>query len=391
MTFDFDEIIERRGTHSAKWDMMEPLYGVDPEEGLAMWVADMDFRAPPSVNAALRAAAEHGVHGYFGDDRAYRTSVVDWLDRRHGWEVDPSWIVPAHGLVAGVGLCAQAFTDPDQSVILFTPVYHAFHKVLNANRRRIVQSEMKIEDGRYVMDLETLAKQLDGTERMVVLCSPHNPGGRVWAVEELRELATFCEMHDLILLSDEIHHDLVYPGAKHTVMNLAAPEIAHRLVTCAATTKTFNIAGALTGNVIIQDPKLRARFQAAQAASGATINRMGALMATAAYEGGELWLEALISYLDGNRKIFDRGVNQIAGVRSMPLQSTYLSWVDFRGTGLSHEEIVARVRDRALIAVNEGRTFGQGGEGWLRFNFATPRSRVSEAVARLQNAFSDLG
>ncbi len=391
MNFDFDEIIERRGTHSAKWDMMEPLYGVDSEDGLAMWVADMDFRAPPSVNAALRAAAEHGVHGYFGDDRAYRTAVVDWMERRHGWRIDPEWITPAHGLVAGVGICAQAFTAPDESVILFTPVYHAFHKVLKANHRRIVQSEMKIEDGRYVMDLETLEKRLDGTERMVVLCSPHNPGGRVWTVEELRALAEFCERHDLIVLSDEIHHDLVMPGEKHTVMNLAAPEIGHRLVTCAATTKTFNIAGALTGNVIIENPKLRARFRELQAASGASVNRMGALMATAAYEGGEGWLDALLPYLDGNRKVFDRGVNQIAGARSMPLQATYLSWVDFSGTGLSHDEIVARVRDRAQIAANEGRTFGDGGEGWMRFNIATPRSRIEEAVSRLQDAFSDLG
>ncbi len=390
MTFDFDEIIDRRGTHSSKWDMMETLYGVSPEDGIAMWVADMDFKAPPSVDAALRAEAEHGVHGYFGDDRAYKAASADWLRRRHGWTPEPDWITTTHGLVAGIAQCLQAFSEPGDGVVLFTPVYHAFHRIVAANRRRVVESPMRIANGRYEMDLESLEAGLDGSERIVILCSPHNPGGRVWTREELRAVADLCERRDLILISDEIHHDLVYPGATHLVARLAAPEIAHRLVTCAATTKTFNIAGALTGNVIIEDPALRARFREAHQAAGATANRMGMLMATAAYEGGDAWLDALLVYLDGNRKRLDAGLNAIPGVRSMELQSTYLAWVDFSGTGMPRDEIKARIAGKARIAASDGASFGAGGETWMRFNFATPRAVVDEAVSRMQDAFADL-
>ena len=175
--FDFDEIIDRRGTHCAKWDMMEKLYGVPPDDGLAMWVADMDFRPPAAVSAALQAEVDHGVFGYFGDDRDYKAAIAGWMQRRHGWEVEPAAIATTHGVVAGLALCLQAFTRPGDGVILFTPVYHAFHRIIRANDREVVQSPLVLEGDRYVMDLEGLAGSLNGRERMLVLCSPHNPGG----------------------------------------------------------------------------------------------------------------------------------------------------------------------------------------------------------------------
>jgi cysteine-S-conjugate beta-lyase len=388
--FDFDTPVDRRGTNCVKWDMMETIYGVGPDDGLAMWVADMDFRAPPAVNASLKAAAEHGVHGYFGDDTAYKASITGWMARRHGWEVDPDWILTTHGLVQATALAVQTFTAPGEGVILFTPVYHAFHRVIRANERRIVESPLVEEDGRYRMDLEALAGQLTGRERMVILCSPHNPGGRVWSRGELRALAAFAEAHDLVLVSDEIHHDLVFPGHRHVPMPLAAPEIAHRLVMLTATTKTFNIAGALTGNVIIPDPRLRARFRATLLASGSSPNRIGVLMATAAYAEGADWLDALVPYIAENARVFDAGVAGIPGLRSMRLEATYLAWVDFRGTGMDEGEIAGRVERGARIAANHGTTFGRGGEGWMRFNIATPRARVEEAAARLRTAFGVL-
>jgi cysteine-S-conjugate beta-lyase len=388
--FDFDEPIDRRGTHSSKWDMMQGLYGVSPEDGIAMWVADMDFRAPPAVNAALAAAAEHGVHGYFGDDRAFKAAITGWMARRHGWEVDPDWILTTHGLVQAVALCLQTFSAPGEGVIVFTPVYHAFHRVIRANERRIVESPLVEEGGRYRMDLEALAASLTGRERIVLLCSPHNPGGRVWSREELRALADLCEAHDLLLVADEVHHDLVFPGRRHTATACAAPEIARRLVTLTAPTKTFNIAGALTGNVIIADPRLRARLRASLLASGTSPNRIGVLMATAAYAEGEEWLEALIPYIEGNARLFDTGVNAIPGLRSMRLESTYLAWVDFAGAGMPPAAYTARVEREARIAVNHGATFGRGGETFLRFNLATPRARVEEAARRLQAVFADL-
>lgn len=390
-SFDFDEIVERRGTRCAKWDKMEALFGVSPEDGLAMWVADMDFRAPPPVRDALARAVEHGVFGYFGDDTAYKAAVSTWMRTRHGWEIEGDWLNTTHGLVAGTALCVQAFSEPGDGVILFTPVYHAFHRVLTANRRRIVSSPLAIRDGRHHMDLQALAARLDGSERMVILCSPHNPGGRVWSAEELRALAEFCAERDLILVSDEIHADLVLPGGPaHTVANLAAPEHVDRIVTLMAATKTFNLAGAMTGGVFIEDPALRARFQAVHQSVGASPNAMGMLMVTAAYEGGAPWLDALRDYLDGNRRLFDEAVNAIPGLSSMHLDATYLAWVDFSGTGMDREEFTRRVEKEARIAVNHGPGFGLGGETWLRFNLATPRARVAEAAERLAAAFADL-
>lgn len=386
--FNFDEIIDRRDTNCAKWDMMHTLYGVSPDDGLSMWVADMDFRPPTAVTEALTAAVAHGVHGYFGDDRAYKSAITGWMDRRHGWTVDPETISTAHGLVAGTALCLQAFTEPGDGVILFTPVYHAFARVIRANNRVVVESRLIERDGRYEMDLATLAASLTGTERAVILCSPHNPGGRVWDVAELSALADFCLAHDLLLISDEVHHDLVLPGHRHSVMPIAAPQILDRLVMLTATSKSFNLAGGMTGNVIISNPDLRARFAAAHAAAGSSPNRFGILMATAAYARGDAWMDALIPYLAKNAALFDAGIASLPGARSMKLQSTYLAWVDFSGTGLPADEVIRRVEGKARIAANYGPTFGSGGESFLRFNLATPRARVVEAIARLQAAFA---
>jgi cystathionine beta-lyase len=232
---------------------------------------------------------------------------------------------------------------------------------------------------------------MTGSERMLILCSPHNPGGQVWSVEELRGVADFAKRHDLVVVSDEIHHDLVFAGHKHTVMPLAAPNIADRLVMMTATTKTFNIAGSHIGNVIILDPALRARFAGVMAGLGISPNSFGLYMATAAYSTeGAVWLEALMAYLAENKRIFDEGVNAIPGLHSMPLEATYLAWVDFSGTGMGREEFTDRVQTGARIAANHGPSFGAGGETWMRFNIATPRPRVVEAVARLKAAFSDL-
>lgn len=386
----FDDPIERRGTNCSKWDKMEQIYGVPAKDGLAMWVADMDFRPPQVVSDALRGMLDHGVFGYYGNDDGYRRAICWWMDSRHGWQVDPSWIFTTHGLVNGTGMCVDAFTEPGDGVVLFTPVYHAFARVITAAGRRVVECPMVDDDGRYRMDFAAYDAILDGSEKLLVLCSPHNPGGRVWTREELEGVAEFARRHDLVLVSDEIHHDLVYPGHTHTVM-AHVEGIADRLVMMTATTKTFNIAGSHSGNVIIPDKTLRAKFAARLAGLGLSPNSFGLVMAEAAYSPqGADWVDDLMVYLDGNRKIFDAGVNAIPGLRSMPLEATYLSWVDFSGTGMTREEFTSRVEKTAKIATNHGPTFGTGGETFLRFNIATPRARVEEAVARLQDAFSDL-
>ena len=388
---DFDSRIDRFGTHSVKWDMMEPMFGVPAAGGIAMWVADMEFRPPVCVQAALAAMLAHGVYGYFGDDAAYLDAVRWWMQTRHGWQVAREAIFTTHGLVNGAALCIDAFTRPGDGVVLTTPVYHAFARLIKAAGRVVVECPLAVVDGRQEMDFAAWDRQMTGRETMFILCSPHNPGGRVWSHGELRGVADFCKRHDLVLVSDEIHHDLVMPGHKHSVMALAAPDIADRLVMMTATTKTFNIAGAHIGNVIIADPALREKFAGVLMKLGISPNSFGMHMVTAAYSPeGAVWVDHLTEYLDGNRRAFDAGMNAIPGVRSTPLAATYLAWVDFAGTGMSAAEFTTRVEKVAKIAINQGASFGSGGESFLRFNIACPRAMITEAVARLQAAFADL-
>ncbi|GAA4530230.1 pyridoxal phosphate-dependent aminotransferase [Chelativorans composti] len=388
---NFDEIIDRRGTHCSKWDTLEALYGLSPDDALAMWVADMDFRPPAAVQQALERMIRHGVYGYFGDERDYKAAICWWMQNRHGWAVEPEWIFTANGLVNGTALCVDTWTEPGDAVALMTPVYHAFFRVIRANGREVRELPLKNANNRYEMDFEAWDRLMTGREKMLILCSPHNPGGRVWSREELEGVAAFAERHNLIVVSDEIHHDLVYPGNRHTPMAVAAPGIADRLVMMSAATKTFNIAGAHVGNVIIADEKLRKAFAQRMMALGISPNSFGMQMVTAAYspEGAE-WVDALMDYLEGNRRIFDEGINTVPGLRSMPLEGTYLAWVDYSGTGMDQKEVLRRVEKEARIATNYGPTFGKGGETFLRFNLAMPRSQIEEAVKRLKAAFADL-
>lgn len=392
MPFDFDAPVDRRGTHANKWEAMAARTGVNAPDGIPMWVADMEFRAPEPVRARLRAAVEHGVLGYYGGDESWRAAIGGWMQARHGWTVEPEWITVSAGVCAALGLCLQAFTEPGDGVVVFSPVYHMFHAMIRANGRAVIESPLSVVQGRHRMDLDTLRASLPANARAVFLCSPHNPGGTVWSEEELRALAHFCAERDLLLVSDEVWHDLVYPEARHTVTALAAPEIAHRLVTCAAPSKTFNLAGGHTAEVIIADPELRRRYRAAAAGSHSMGNNlMGMLAAEAAYAEGAPWLDALLAYLAGNRDRFAAGVTEaIPGARPMPLDATYLGWVDFSGVDLPADEVARRIREDARIGVNAGPSFGTGGAGRARFNFACPRPMLDEALARLADAFADL-
>ncbi|MCW1919099.1 PatB family C-S lyase [Rhodobacter sp. KR11] len=380
---NFDEPINRIGTHSVKWDGMEAAYGVSPQDGLAMWVADMDFRPPACVQKAVEAMAAHGVYGYFGDDAAYLEAIRWWMQTRHGWALDTGDIFTTHGLVNGTALCVEAFTAPGDGVVLMTPVYHAFARVIKAAGRRVVECPLK-DNG---LDFDAWDAQMDGTAKMLILCSPHNPGGRVWSQAELQGVMAFADRHGLILVSDEIHHDLVMPGHRHIPM----ATLTDRVVMMTATTKTFNIAGSHIGNVIIKDPELKAKFAGVMNKMGISPNSFGMHMATAAYSPeGAAWVDALVAYLDHNARVFDAGVNAIPGVRSVRLEATYLAWVDFSGTGMTQAEFVTRIEKGARIAANHGGSFGTGGESYLRFNLAMPHAQIVEAVTRLQAAFADL-
>lgn len=389
---DFDEPIDRLGTLCSKWDDMHKIFGVAPQDGIAMWVADMDFRPPVPVQQAVEAMARHGIYGYPGEHRPYLEAIRWWMQNRHGWTVEPEWILTAHGLVNGTALCVDTFTAPGDAVVLMTPVYHGFARVIRAAGRGITEFPLVVEDGEYRMDWEGWAGLMTGREKMLVLCSPHNPGGRVWSEAELRQVAEFCAAHDLILVSDEIHHDLVLPGSpRHHVLAGLVPEAAPRLVTLTAATKTFNIAGAHIGNLIVADPDLRRRLSQRFMALGISPGLFGLNMVAAAYSPeGAAWVDDLVAYLDGNRQVFDRGIAAIPGLRSMPLQATYLAWVDFAGTGMAPAEIERRIAHDARIAASGGASFGTGGESFVRFNLATTRARVEAAVERMSRAFGDL-
>ena len=390
--FDFDRVIERRGTHASKWDNMARLSGITSPDAIPMWVADMDFAAPPGVTAALAAEVQRATHGYYADTGSWAAALADWMARRHGVRIDPDWVSQTPGIVSGLGLILQAVSAPGDEVVVFPPAYHAFRKIIVANERRILDAQLVERQGRYAMDLDALRNKLTSRTKVVFLCSPHNPGGTAWPADELRALARVCAEHDLILVSDEIHCDLVFAGAKHIPTMAAAPEIADRLITCVAATKTFNLAGAHAGACITSNAALKRKVDARIAASGlGSYNSFGMIATEAAWRTGEAWLDALLPYLARNRDLFDARIEAAApGARSMRLDATYLAWVNFAGTGLAPEDVAARVAKRARIYASPGQQFGPGGETWLRFNFAMPRPILEEALARLEDAFQDL-
>ena len=306
--------------------------------------------------------------------------------------MDPSWVSQTPGIVSGLGLILQALSAPGDEVVVFPPAYHAFRRIIVSNERRILDAQLVERQGRYTMDLDALRAKLTPQTKLVFLCSPHNPGGTCWSADELRALARLCAEHDLILVSDEIHCDLVFAGAKHIPTMTAAPEIMDRLITCVAATKTFNLAGAHVGACITSNAALKRKIDARVMASGlGSYNGFGMIATEAAWRTGEAWLDALLPYLAACRDLFDKRIEAAApGARSMRLDATYLAWVDFSGTGLAPEDVAARVAKRARIYASPGTQFGPGGETWLRFNFATPRPILEEALARLEQAFQDL-
>lgn len=388
----FDDIINRRGTRSSKWDLMEQVFEVPAKDGLAMWVADMDFRAPDFLQDSVQGLLEKANYGYFcGIDELY-DSVCWWMETRHGWKISPSWITTTFGLGNGIAMALQTFTEAEDRVVTFTPVYHEFEAKIKKTGRVNVQLPLaKQADGTYAMDFDTYDSLMTGNEKMLIISSPHNPAGRVWTKEELTNLAEFCTRHDLLLISDEIHNDLILPGHKHIPMHVAAPQIEDRLIMMTSASKTFNVAGARLGCVIIPDDALRAKFQNFHRSLDMSPNLLGVELTRAAYSPeGATWVDELTSYLAGNADVFNSSVSKIPGIQAMPMQSTYLAWVDFSDTGMDRSEFHDRVYKRARIAATPGHTLGKGGENFLRFNIATPRSVVQQACERLTEAFSDL-
>lgn len=387
----FNTPIDRRNTECTKWDLMEDLFQVSPDDGLAMWTADSDYPTAPCVVEALQEAVSHGVFGYGFENDAYKNAIAWWMKTRHSWDIQNEWILTTQGLGNAIALCLDVWSEPGDGAVIFTPVYHEFAIKINKAERIVTECPLQRRGDTYVLDLEDAQSRLTGNEKLLIWCSPQNPSGRVWTKEELQSVAAFARKNGMLLISDEIHHDLVFAGNTFVPMATAAPDFMDNTVIVTAASKTFNIAGQRTGNMIISDDALRAEMRKRLNALDYKPSTLGVTMIAAAYspQGAE-WADAQVAHLQMNRDIFDAGINAIPGVKSMPLQSTYLAWVDFADTGMTQEEVATRIRDVAKIAVSPGPSFGTGGENFMRFNLATQTSVVEEAVARMQAAFADL-
>ncbi len=390
MDFDFDTPLVLRGTHSSKYDGIRATYGKDDPEMIPMWVADMDFAAAPAILDALQAEVSRGYMGYFTDSLPTSEAVAAWYAGRHDWNLDPRSVKYTHGVISGYGDVIATFSEPGDSVIVFAPVYHAFYRQIRAMGREVLESELVLRDGRFDMDLDALAGQLTGRERIITLCSPHNPGGRIWSDDELRAVADFCTTHDLILIADEIHLDLVMPGSRQTPAAVAAPDALDRMVVLTAASKAFNIAGLETGLLIAPDKALLKKLDRTILDRESSPNRFGMAGIRAAYEHGGPWLDAVCEYIAGNFTLLEKRLNALPGTRVMPMQATYLAWVDFTRTGLSDEELMSRFLDQAKVVPSPGPAFGTGGAGHLRLNIALPRPTLLQALDRIEHAFSDL-
>lgn len=382
--YDFDTAVDRTHDGSGKWirrTEQQKAVGAVP-----MSVADMELRCPPVVIDAVTRAAEHGVYGYTAADEPYRDAVCEWMRTRHGWSVEPEWIVPENGIVPALCAAVRAFTEPDDQVLIQSPGYHPFTMAAELNGRVPLYSPLELgEDDLYRMNFDDLRqKAADPRTKMMFLCSPHNPVGRIWAAEELRRVADICRENDVLVVADEIHFDLEMHG-KHIVFTQAAPEMLERCIICTAPSKTFNLAGLQLANMIIAGEGLREAYCRRLNADGYNEPSYFGYHATiAAYRGGAPWLDALIAYVRANFDFLGAWLAQnLPKIRLLPAQGTYLAWTDCRALGLDQPALETFFARDALIILSAGTAFDPGGEGFMRWNLAAPRGVLEGALERL--------
>ncbi len=403
MTHELDVEIDRHGTHSVKWEFIvegeQFTYGdhAHKKHGcnrlLPLWVADMDFRCPPAVIEALAARVQHGIFGYTAPTDSYYTAVVSWMKRRYGWEVDRDWIVLSPGVVPALNMLVQSFIAPGEKVLIQRPVYYPFMRAIENNGGQVVSSSLLYENGRYRMDFADLAaKAADPAAKMMIISSPHNPIGRVWTEEELTRLGEICIQNDLIIISDEIHCDLIYKGHSFTPFAKISAEFAQNSIICTAASKTFNLAGLKTSNIIIPNEQWRAKFTEKLLSNGIrNANCLGIEAVEAAYNHGEAWLADVMAYVEANyRFMVDYLAEHLPQVTVIPPEGTYLVWCDFRRLGLSPADRKALMMQKARVYLDEGEMFGPEGTGFERFNIACPRSILVEALERIKTAVANI-
>lgn len=390
MTINFDEIIDRRGTSCLKYDFaVERGY---PKDILPFWVADMDFRTPQPVIDELTRRVQHGIFGYTDPKESYKEIIVKWMAEHHGWTPDPRALIMTPGVVFALAAAVRCFTAPGDGVLLQQPVYYPFTEVIEQNGRKLVNSPLVLKDGHYEIDFADFEQKIAAENvKLFLLCSPHNPAGRVWTKDELLHIAEICTRHDVLIVADEIHHEFVRPGFRHTVLASLSPEIAARTITCTSPSKTFNLAGLQVSNIFIENDKLRRKFRAEVLAAGySQPNSLGLFAAQAAYEHGGEWLKELLAYIETNyQKTKAFLVENMPKIRLIEPEGTYLLWMDFSAYGLSDEELDDIIIHKANLWLDSGHIFGPAGSNFQRLNIACPWKTLENGLQHLKAAFAN--
>jgi cystathionine beta-lyase len=388
----FDEVINRRNTGSEKWDHCDEIFGGD--NLLPLWVADMDFRTPPEVIDALSQKAAHGIFGYSSYMDSTYDSVIRWFSKRHGWTLNKEWVQYSPGVVPALNLIVQTFTDICDGVIIQRPVYHPFMKVIENNSRKVLNNPLRQNrSGYYEIDFDHLRHLAQKpAAKMMILCSPHNPAGRVWREDELRKTLDICTENNILLVSDEIHCDLTFNRNKHIPVHAIAGGFKDNVITCTAPSKTFNLAGIQISNIIISNEVIMKKFQTSLLHAGMLEpNSFAPAALEAAYNCGDQWLGDLLNYVYGNYEFMKKFMSDELGLAEVTeLQGTYLAWADFRKYKLSNKELNDLFVKKAKVAPSPGYVFGPEGAGFMRFNLACPRSVLGDGMERIAEAFKKL-
>lgn len=388
--YNFDEIIERQGTNCIKYDALEKIYGTN--DVTPLWVADMDFRTPDFIVSALQKRMGHEIFGYTFRPDSYFRSIAGWMKRRHNWEIQKEWISFSPGVVSALSFAIEVFTAPGDKIILQPPVYFPFSDVVKGSGRQITENPLKIENNRYTFDFEDLAKKTDGQTRMLLLCNPQNPGGMVWRRDELEKLTRFCLENNIMVVSDEIHSDLVFQGKSHIPLASLSEDVAKNCIVCMAPSKTFNTAGFASSVVVIPDREKMLRYEKALNLGHIGMgNLFGSIALEAAYTHGDEWLGQLLAYLWDNYLLLDEFIRtNLPVIRVMKPEATFLAWLDFSGYGLPEKDVQELLVNQAKVALNNGSKFGTGGEGWFRLNMGCPREILEGALFSLYRVFGKL-
>ena len=384
---NFNIVVNRKNTNCLKYDFA--VRRGRPENVLPLWVADMDFKVAPEITQEIEKRVAHGIFGYSEVKEEYFEAVAAWMEQKHGWHVKEDWLVKTPGVVFALAMAVQTFTEPGDAVIIQQPVYYPFSEVIADNGRRIVDNTLELkEDGKYHINFEDFEQKVkENHVKLFLLCSPHNPVGRVWTKEELKKIAAICRKYDVIVVSDEIHEDFVFNG-KHQVFADLSEDAKNRTITCTAPSKTFNLAGLQVSNIWIANPKLREKFKKQIAAAGySQLNTLGLTACEAAYRYGGEWHAELLGYLKSNLNFLREFLQtRLPEVKLIEPEGTYLVWLDFGSLGLTEEQREELLTKKAGIWLDSGAIFGAAGEGFERINIACPRSILKDALERIERA-----